>query len=114
MTKEAIIDIGDPKDNDLISRQAVLDLMSDYDLSMGQVVRGIHALPPVVSQPKVGKWIKNEEYDGYETTLTDCICSVCGENALLKKSYSMDGQSIVLCPSNYCPNCGCKMQEVKE
>ena len=30
---------------DTIYRQAVLDLIADYDLSMGQVVRGIHALP---------------------------------------------------------------------
>ena len=35
-----------------ISREAVLDLVADYDLSMGQVVRGIHALPSV--QPKQG------------------------------------------------------------
>lgn len=32
---------------DAISRQAVLELVADYDLSMGQVVKGIHALPPV-------------------------------------------------------------------
>ena len=35
---------------DLISRQAVLELVADYNLSMGQVVRGIHALPSVKSQ----------------------------------------------------------------
>jgi len=35
---------------DTISRQAVLDLIADYDLSMGQVVRGIHALPSVKPQ----------------------------------------------------------------
>lgn len=36
---------------DAISRQAVLELMEDYNLSMGQVVKGIHALPPVTQQP---------------------------------------------------------------
>lgn len=42
--------------NDLISRQAVLELVADYDLSMGQVVKGVHELPPVNPQPKTGHW----------------------------------------------------------
>ena len=36
---------------DAISRTAALDLIADYDLSMGQVVRGIHALPS--AQPEI-------------------------------------------------------------
>jgi hypothetical protein len=44
---------------DLISRQAVLDLIADYDLSMGQVVRGIHVLPPV--KPQEPRWIPVSE-----------------------------------------------------
>lgn len=51
---------------DAISRDAVLDLVADYDLSMGQVVKGIHALPPVIPQePKMGhcKDCKYFEYD---------------------------------------------------
>jgi hypothetical protein len=39
---------------DAISRQSVLELVGDYDLSMGQVVKGIHALPPVAPQQKIG------------------------------------------------------------
>ena len=43
-----------PKGNggliDAVRRQDVLDLIADYDLSIGQVVRGIHALPPVIPQ----------------------------------------------------------------
>ncbi len=35
---------------DCISRKAVLELIADYDLSMGQVVKGIHALPSVTPQ----------------------------------------------------------------
>lgn len=52
---------------DGISRQAVLDLIADYDLSMGQVVRGIHALPSIAPQePKTGhcrdcKWWKDSD-----------------------------------------------------
>lgn len=41
---------------DCVSRQAVLELVADYDLSMGQVVKGIHALPPVTPQSKIEKW----------------------------------------------------------
>jgi hypothetical protein len=44
---------------DAISRQEVLDLIADYDLSMGQVVRGIHALPSVI--PQEPKWIPVSE-----------------------------------------------------
>jgi hypothetical protein len=114
--------------DDCISRKAVLDYIYN-DLGLGDEENGkdverlmeldssyryVKSLPPVTPQPKVGRWIKNKEYGGYETTLIDCCCSVCGERALLKKSYSMDGQSIVLCPSNYCPNCGAKMRKVKE
>ena len=43
---------------DLISRQAVLELVANYDLSMGQVVKGIHVLPAVENK---GKWIPIEE-----------------------------------------------------
>lgn len=58
---------------DIISRQAVLDLIADYDLSMGQVVNGIHTLPPVTPQPKT-KWIpvseRLPEDTGYYLTTT--------------------------------------------
>lgn len=65
-----------------------------------------------LEQQRVGKWIINKEYNGYETIIKDCKCPFCNEKALLKKSYSMDGQSIVLYPSNYCPNCGAKMWNI--
>lgn len=57
----------------------------------------------------VGVWKIVKEDNGYETTLKDCKCPFCGKEALLKKSYSMDGVSIDLYPSNYCPNCGAKL-----
>ena len=41
--------------DDCISRKAVLELVADYDLSMGQVVKAIHALPPVTPQPSIGQ-----------------------------------------------------------
>lgn len=66
MPKEWLIPMNDALDmaikaleqepcGDSISRQAVLELVGDYDLSMGQVVKAIHALPPVTPQPKTDK-----------------------------------------------------------
>lgn len=46
---------------DAISRQAVLDLIADYDLSMGQVVKGVHALPPITPLLKGHRWIPVSE-----------------------------------------------------
>jgi hypothetical protein len=46
---------------DCISRQAVLDLVADYDLSMGQVVKGIHSLPSVTPAEKAMEWIPVSE-----------------------------------------------------
>ena len=50
---------------DAVSRQAVLELVANYDLSMGQVVKCIHALPPVTPQQNLGhcKDCKYFEYD---------------------------------------------------
>ena len=44
---------------DAVSRQEVLYLIADNDLSMGQVVRGIHALPSVT--PQEPRWIPVSE-----------------------------------------------------
>ncbi len=48
---------------DCISRQAVLELIADYDLGMGQVVKGIHALPPVTPQEPTDKIFTKADLD---------------------------------------------------
>ena len=103
---------------DCINRQAIDELSKELVHTTRDKAdflchfwEGLQKLPPVTPQQKIGKWIINKEYNGYETKITDCKCSICGEEALLTKSYSMDGQSIVLCPSNYCPNCNAKMEK---
>lgn len=83
---------------DLISRQAVLDLIADYDLSMGQVVRGIHALQSVTPQPKIGRWIDDK-------------CSVCGKGIEdLIDSYEWYRNE----KPNFCPFCGLRLVDSQE
>ena len=55
-----------------VSRQAVLELIADYDLSMGQVVRGIHALPSVT--PQEPKWISVSEKLPEPFTFVNATC----------------------------------------
>ena len=85
---------------DAVSRQAVHDLIADYDLSMGQVVRGIHALPSVTPKRKTGKWVyKPNEYDDstYE-------CSQCEEPWTLIDGTPEENNM------KFCPNCGADMR----
>ena len=47
-----------------VSKEEVLDLISNYDLSMGEMVRGIHALSPVTPKQR---WIP-VDYNRYPET----------------------------------------------
>lgn len=90
---------------DAISRQAVLDEMYKRKANNDAITAGfIKNLPSVTSQPKMGQWIKKDRWDGE----VDYDCSICGDGWT-----TIDGE-----PwnngMNYCPNCGAKMQEVKE
>ena len=58
---------------DAISRQAVLELVADYDLSMGQVVKGIHALPSVTVRQS-GEWIPVSERLPEAWRYVNCTC----------------------------------------
>ena len=135
MNKEVIIDIENPKDNDLISRQAVLALVADYDLSMGQVVKCIHALPSVNVRQTEKKCVNCQhldtflcvdckaenhweqkverqtgewiEKDGYDGDVY-YDCSVCGESWTTIEGTPWDNGM------KFCPNCGAKMVEPKE
>lgn len=100
---------------DLISRQAVLDLVADYDLSMGQVVRGIHALPSVNQEPKTGHWIVDGSVDCYLDKVR-CHCSECGKKKEFPADYDHIKHKLSISYQysefidNYCPNCGAKME----
>lgn len=94
---------------DAISRQAVLSKIKEVCFSEewlqfrvdkgsnGQrdfLIDYIEQLPPATPQPKTGRWIRYKENCCYNK------CSRC-EYEHCKES-------------NYCPNCGAKMQEVEK
>lgn len=94
---------------DTVSRQAAIDALQDvskYYTEKGRkwhphvdfMVDAIKDLPPVTSQQKIGKWVK--EYIG----CTYDVCSECKQK--ITTGYF---------EYNYCPNCGAKMEsEVEE
>ena len=93
---------------DAISRQAVLDRIREsietyhnqYTTDMlnmwGLFTQFIKEMPPVNPQPKTGHWT----HDGSHWK-NRFICSECG--------YKLFDE-----PTNYCPNCGCRMVEPQE
>lgn len=93
--------------DDAISRSAVLDLprIKTHNV-FGNViyesvdVENVRRLPSVTAQPKMGQWkrINKEKY--VQHAMSYYRCSECGEEIIGKH--------------NYCPMCGCKMQEVKD
>ena len=92
---------------DAVSRGAVLDLVADYDLSMGQVVKGIHALPPVTPQPKIGHW-EWVQYDS-NPNIGNWHCSEC-KTIIPHILEETDNRPIY----KWCPMCGTKMVEPQE
>ena len=85
---------------DAVSREEVLDLIADYDLSMGQVVRGIHALPSVtLPEPRKGHWISTETKGVRYAFWCRYKCSLCG--GLSDRT-------------TFCPNCGARMVTPQE
>lgn len=109
--------------DDVISRQAVLNVMRENHRSGGRDVDGdytegdyreslyddIVSLPPVNTTEKVGQW-EWIPFD-YVPELGNWCCSEC-------KNISVDcvrkDDEKAKPTYKYCPQCGCKIQEVKE
>lgn len=97
--------------NDAISRQAVKNIIrggvcTDTEADIEYVCGLIDGLPSVATSEKVGQWIPTG-YDGYadgNPVYDWWECSECGGE------HSGDEESLTA----FCPNCGAKMQEVKE
>lgn len=83
--------------SDLIERQAVIDILDDavkdyikekdFDKAQGVAWVKVQKLPSVTTRQKVGRW---EDYSA------GWMCSNCG--------------AIKLNDTNYCPNCGARME----
>lgn len=88
-------------DNDLISRQAVLDLAYPYGNGLEPEgfcveVEDILSLPSAQPERKKGQWLWDKDETYYR-------CSECGHLAY-ETLYCMDGTYA------YCPFCGAKME----
>lgn len=100
---------------DAVDRQAVLD--QTYLWSKDEFLRvtnpfdylrkRINSLPSVTPQPKMGRWITWKEAGNDIPSETRFECSVCHDAA----QTLCNGLDLL---STYCPNCGAKMQGVKE
>lgn len=98
--------------SDLISRQAAIDalgekplawLEGEYELGLQQQweadVDAIKAVPS--AQPKTGKWIVTYKFE-------DCYYAKCNKCKVTQVFYYNKALT------NYCPNCGAKMDEVED
>ncbi len=80
--------LGDEENWADIERQEELEKSYDY----------VKSLPPVTPQPKIGRWIRFDE--------GKLKCSACEIIHLIAQYPSGN--------IGWCPNCGAKMQEIKE
>lgn len=89
---------------DAISRQAAIDALTKTSGIRGDALKALYDLPPVTPAEKVGRWvgIDEEPYEDYECNKCGYVVSTFTANIEPHTEYK------------YCPNCGAKMQEVKE
>ena len=82
---------------DMVSRDAMWDVLQRLYGTEGELVEELMSLPPVLPMPKIGKWIYRKEEDSYR-------CSLC--------TYPCHKDTLGAIPTMYCAGCGAYMQEV--
>ena len=102
--------------DDLISRQAAIDEITEYGsgnttyMSVAELKRRIEQLPSAQPERNRGKWIYGEDNSG--TGRDGWFCSECGHFEMW--DYSEDMKSAELNLPKYCPNCGADMRGEQE
>ena len=84
---------------DMVSRDAMWEVLQRLYGTEGELVEELMSLPPVLPMPKIGKWIYKKEEDSYR-------CSLCG--------FPCHKDNMGAIPTMYCAGCGAYMQEVEE
>ena len=105
--------------SDLISKQAVLDLISreetltafaDY-VGSGMSMNDFDALWDIVAKMPAVNPTKTGHWEQYGNSWEDKFkCSECGK----EQPKILCGEQIIGHWSDYCPNCGCRMVEPQE
>ena len=111
--------MGNTLDNNLISRQTVLDMLEDINAETDGVgfyyehyVEYIKNLPSVTPKEKIGHWIETNSEIDVKYGRHSYKCSECGDYAN-DFVYGMEDWWDA-CKPNYCPNCGVRMVEPQE
>ena len=93
--------------NDSIKRRGAIDGLMSLEIeirpsALQKIIDMLEKLPPVQTERKSGQWIHERVNVGFEYSVTgyfllrSCKCSECG--AICEQE------------SNFCPNCGCRME----
>lgn len=100
---------------DAISRQAAIDAcLNGWNKDYKEIVEEIRVLPPVTPQQKMGRWVEEIISVGTRKVFcSECGCSASFEHVSNGDVYSASGYGVIN-KTKFCPNCGAKMQEVKE
>ena len=101
--------------DDMISRQAAIDLLSQYPFeNVINCISILEEMPSARPEPKRGKWIEDR---GQQILMQNFIakgevwrvCSVCGAGHMIGHKYASD-KAYHDTHHNFCPKCGADMR----
>lgn len=113
-TAEQIVAVGEPYDEECISRKAVLDTLDNMDKALDEdrtvenykeLLRECYKVLTPVNPNKIGYWVKEKSRYGWDGK--SYVCSECG------RSIHLDSDVEDLRDYPYC-HCGAEMRESEE